>query len=197
MSESKLNISELLNSKRPKAGKTKFIAIDGHGGAGKSTLANMLSKQFNAQLVPIDDFASWDNSDWWPQVIKNIFEPISGGATSLNYPRSSWWEDHHPEPVVNQPVTDVMILEGVSSSRTEFRKYLSLIIFVNTPKDLCMKRGIERDLSTGKSVEELTEMWTKWYQEEDGYIARDHPRDFADVVIDGTRPYNEQIVTAT
>ena len=40
---------------------TKIIAIDGPGGAGKSSLAEQLSKELgNALILHTDDFASWE-----------------------------------------------------------------------------------------------------------------------------------------
>jgi uridine kinase len=188
------DILEMLESKPPRAGYVKFIAIDGHGGSGKSSLANWLAKKLNAQIIHTDDFASWDNPlNWWPLVIEQVFEPIKAGAKALNYLRSKWWEDHNPESVVDQTVTSVMILEGVSSLRKEFRPYLSLGIFVDTPEGICLERGIARDLSTGKSREELQKIWQDWLKDEDEYMERDLPAKYADIVIDGTRPFEEQI----
>ncbi|MCA9361671.1 AAA family ATPase [Candidatus Kaiserbacteria bacterium] len=155
----KVNVLEKLLSTKPKVGEVIFIAVDGHGGSGKSTLAELLSKKLNAEIIHTDDFAGWDNPlNWYPNVIKEIFEPISNGTKTLSYQPASWWENHHPEPVTNQPVTDIMILEGVSSSRREFRDRISFSIFVDTPKEICLHRGIERDTGTGKSKEELTKM---------------------------------------
>jgi len=190
----KVQIQELIDSKQPKVGNVFFVAIDGHGGSGKSTLAKQLSEKLGAEILHTDDFAGWDNPlNWWPLVIERVFEPIKNGATTLNYPRSSWWENHHPEPVMDQPVTKIMILEGVSSLRTEFRDYISLGFFVDTPKELCLQRGVERDTGTGKSREELAQMWSKWFEEEDIYIKRDEPKKHADLIIDGTKPIEDQI----
>lgn len=185
---------EQIKETAAKVGKTRIIAIDGHGGSGKSTLAKMLSKQLNAEIIHTDDFAGWDNPEnWWPLVIERVFEPIKNGATSLSYPRSKWWETHNPEPVINQPVTDIMILEGVSSLRKEFRPYLSLGIFVDTPIDVCLQRGFERDRGQdGKSDDEIKQMWQDWYKAENTYIARDDPQAFANLVLNGTEPFEEQ-----
>ena len=118
-----ISISSLLESRQAKAGTTKLVAVDGHGGSGKSTFARLLADQLHVEVVHTDDFASWDNpKDWWPQLIKRVLEPIAARAGTLSCPRSSWWPDHNPEPVVDQPVGEVMILEGVSSLRREFRR---------------------------------------------------------------------------
>ncbi len=188
-------IKEKLSNLPPKCGKVKFIAVDGHGGSGKSTLAKILAKQFNAEIIHTDDFAGWDNPEnWWPLVIERVFDPISSGATTLNYPRSKWWETHNPEPVVNQPVTSIMILEGVTSLRKEFRAYISLGIYVDTPLDICLERGFERDQGQdGKSDDEIRAMWREWYKKEETYIARNKPIEFADLVLDGTKPFDQQL----
>lgn len=178
----------------PKTGNTRFIAVDGHGGSGKSTLAKLLAQQLNAEIIHTDDFAGWDNPEnWWPLVIERIFEPIKNGATTLSYPRSKWWEAHNPEPVVNQPVTEIMVLEGVSTLRKEFRPYISFGIFVDTPLEICMQRGFDRDKGQdGKSDDEIKRMWHDWYEKEEVYMNRDNPKEFADLVIDGTKPFEEQ-----
>jgi len=172
-----------------------LIAIDGHGGSGKSTLAKLLSEELNAEIIHTDDFAGWDNQlNWWPLVMERVFEPIKNGQKLLNYPRSKWWETHSPEPVVNQPVTPIMILEGVSSLRKEFRPYISYGIFVDTPKEICLQRGFERDKGQdGKSDEEIKQMWEQWYQQDEAYIKRDSPKEFADLVVDGTRAFDEAV----
>jgi para-aminobenzoate synthetase len=86
-----------------------------------------------------------------------------------------------------------MILEGVSALRREFRDYVSLGIFVDTPRETCFRRGVQRDLVTGKPVAEIERMWAGWAADEDRYLAAHDPLGQADLVIDGTRPVGEQI----
>jgi uridine kinase len=191
-----MNIEKLIATKQPKVGDVKFIAIYGHGGSGKSTLAELLSKRLNAQIIHGDDFAGWDNpKNWWPLVIDKVFEPISQGAKTLNYERSKWREDHHPKPAVDEPVTPIMIIEGVGVNRKEFRKYISLSIRVDAPKEVCLQRGFERDRGQdGKSDEEIKHMWEEWYEDELNFFEQDDPaRSAADLVIDGTKPFEEQL----
>ncbi len=172
---------------------TKFIAIDGHGGSGKSTLAQELAKELGAEIIHTDDFASFYNPiNWWPLVIERVLEPVRQGATKLSYPRSKWWADHKPEPVVDQPVTEIMILEGVSALRKELREYIDFGVYVDTPKEICLERGLARDKGNeGKSDEEIVAMWDQWFENEDKYLVRDAPKEYADMVIDGTQPINE------
>ena len=187
---------ELLATKESKTGTVRFIAIDGRGGSGKSTVAKLLAGELGAEIIQADDFASWENpTDWWPLVIERVFQPITNGASELSYPRSKWWPNHHPEPVVDQPVTPIMILEGVTALRKEFRPYISLGIYVDTPTDTCIRRGIGRDLTnnTGMTKKEIIKLWEKWVLEEDVYTHRDNPKAYADIVVDGTRPLQDQL----
>jgi uridine kinase len=189
-----INILEELLATKPRVGEVTFIAIDGHGGSGKSSLAKLLSQKLDAKVIRTDDFASWDNTlDWWPVVIERVFDPIIGGTKLLSYQPTSWWADHHPEAIFDQPVTNLMILEGLSSSRKEFEDYISFSIFVETPKDTCLVRGVERDVGNGKDKDELTLLWEKWLAEEDVYLSNHNPKAKADLVIDGTKPFQDQI----
>jgi len=171
-----------------------FIGIDGHGGAGKSTLARQLAERFDAGVVQTDDFATEQNPlDWWPLVIEHVFEPIRRGATELAYPVTYWFGDERPP--VEQPVKPVMILEGVSALRREFRPYLDFGIFVNTPPAIAIARGIERDQD--ELGDEAAEFWAQWQASETFYIARDDPASYADVVVDGTTPIDVDAIMDT
>jgi uridine kinase len=74
-----------------------------------------------------------------------------------------------------------VILEGVSAMRDAFRPFLSYTIWVETPRDERLRRGLERDGA------EAFEQWQAWMTAEDDYIQREHPMETADIVVDGTR----------
>ena len=66
-------VDAIRSSKSPVGMTTRIIAIDGPGGAGKSSLAEHLAHELDAPIVHTDDFASWDNPiEWWPDVIEKV-----------------------------------------------------------------------------------------------------------------------------
>jgi uridine kinase len=186
-------IKTLLDGATPQLGTIKLIGIDGYGGSGKSTLANHLAEAFGAEIIHIDDFASFDKPVQWFEGFKNhVITPISTGSTTLSYPRSSWWPNHQPEPVENQLITPIMIVEGVRTLRSELRPYLTLSIFVSTPPETCLARGLTRDMAHTNEAEARAH-WEAWLQSEADYMATEQPKEHADIVIDGTRPFSDQI----
>src|SRR5262249_13474221 len=69
---------------------TRIVAIDAHGGAGKSSLAASLARELDAPVVHTDDFASWDNPvDWWPELIEKLLAPLAAGRAA-RYTPTSW-----------------------------------------------------------------------------------------------------------
>jgi uridine kinase len=162
---------------------TKIIAIDGPGGAGKSSLAEQLSQKLgNAPILHTDDFASWDNPlNWWPRLLEQVLEPLSHNEIA-RYQRYDWDTKRLAEWHEIQPV-EYLLLEGVSSSREAFRPYIAFSIWIETPRKERLRRGLERDGETARP------QWEEWMAREDEYIELEHPEQRADLVISGTEPY--------
>jgi uridine kinase len=159
--------------------RTRIVAVDGPGGSGKSSLADWLARELEAQVVHTDDFASWENPvDWWPDLIELALEPLAAGRPARFTPTS--WGDEAHEPVVIEP-TGLVILEGVTASRQAFRPYLAYSIWIETPRELRLRRGVERD------GEHMRAQWEQWMDGEDRYIERERPAEHADVVLRGDR----------
>lgn len=159
---------------------TAIIAIDGCGGAGKTTLSERLATRLDAQVIHIDDFASWDNPlNWHDRLIQQVLQPLHAN-TAARYQRFDWSTNRLAE-WHNVPVQPFVILEGVSSARIAFRKFLSFAIFVDTPSDICLQRGLARDGA------DAAPLWRDWQAAEAAYLVSDAPQDFADLKIDGTQ----------
>lgn len=192
---SHLDLAALLD-RPPSAGRALVLAVDGRGGSGKSSLARWLADRVGAEVVVTDDFASWDQPfDWWPRLVRDVLEPLADGATTLSYDRSPFMPGHEPPPVVDQPVTDVLLVEGVGSGRRELAPWLGGVVLVSTPREVCLARGIARDLAGGgyESEAQVRALWEDWAQQEDAHYASDDVHERADLVVDGTRPFEDQL----
>ena len=172
------DVIEAISVSRSPAGvKTRIIAVDGPGGAGKSSLARWLAPRLDAPIVPTDDFASWENPiDWWPQLLEFVLKPLAAGERAAYQPTS--WGGNEREPLRIEP-SGTVILEGVTSSRQAFRPYLACSIWVETPRELRLRRGLQRD-----GAHTVTQ-WKQWMEAEDQYIARERPAERADFVLKG------------
>lgn len=160
--------------------RTKILAIDGFGGAGKSTLAAALAIRLAAPIVHTDDFASWDHPlDWWPRLLAEVLEPLSRNE-ACRFRRTDWEGTGREEWVAVEPA-DVVILEGVGASRAVFRPFVTCAVWVETPREERLRRGLERD------GEDVRQRWLEWMAEEDDYEAREQPRLRADVLVSGQR----------
>ena len=155
----------------------RIVAIDGLGGAGKSTLAGQLAGELDAPIVRTDDFAGWDNPvDWWPELITRALEPLAQGKPASYKPTS--WHGEEMEPVLIEPA-EFVILEGVTASRDAFHPYLAFSIWVETPRGVRLSRGLERDGL------EARRQWEEWMEAEDRYVERERPAERADRVVYG------------
>jgi uridine kinase len=75
--------------------------------------------------------------------------------------------------------TDYLILEGVSAARVAFRPYLAFSIWIETPRDVCLGQGVQRD------GEDVRQQWIEGTNAEDDYIMRERPIEYADLIVSG------------
>ena len=93
----------------------RIVAVDGPGGAGKSSLARRIAHDLEAPVIHTDDFASWENPvDWWPELLELALEPLAAGRPARYQPTR--WGDEERRPIVVEP-TEIVVLEGVTASR--------------------------------------------------------------------------------
>ena len=175
-------LDELVAAILARPGPLRLVAVDGPGGAGKSTFARELSEAAgDAPVVHTDDFAAADNPiNWWPRPLEQVIEPFARGDAA-HYQRYDWpsetlaeWHTIEPAPIV--------IIEGVSAGRSEWAAHLSFLIWIETPREERLRRGVDRD-----GIAALDD-WQSWMASEDAHYERDPTRERADVVIDGTQP---------
>ena len=140
---------------------TRLVLVDGLGGAGKSVLAAALAGELGASVVCGDDFycpsaqrrrgavegtgASFD----WRRLERQVLAPLSRGEAA-RYQRYGWDEDRLGG-WISLPGQDTVVVEGVYLLRAELRNYASVSIWVETPREVRLARGIERDGEAARS----------------------------------------------
>lgn len=178
-------VEAFLQANQPKNGRFFTIAIDGRGGSGKSTLAKMLKPYLPGFSIlngddyfePINDPIVWgDFND--ERFAQEVIVPLQTGNTFMYRPYN--W---HAEPAITEEervVTNGFCLERCYSFT--FDLDWDLKIWVETPKDVCLERGLARDALPGER-KKIMAAWKVWQQQEDAYISQQHPQDIADIVI--------------
>lgn len=169
-----------------------IVAVDGKGGAGKSTLGNMLGEYLNATVIHSDDFTSFEEPayDGADLLVEKVFDPIMKGERNLSYSRLQVWPGE-PKEIINQPVTEIMILEGCGASCEKFRPYISYTVAVELDDSTRYERVNERDvIQGGRSPEESKRINKLWDEKEREYFAKDDPTKRADVVVTSALPFN-------
>lgn len=143
-------------------GGVRLVAVDGYGGAGKSTFAARLAAALGGvAVVHTDDFATGEPGvEWWPRLEREVIVPLAAGEAAC------------PMPAV--------VIEGVSSARRAAADRMAYAIWVDTPAKIRLERGLERD---GRDARPL---WDAWMAEEDAHFAQDGTRARCDLVVDGT-----------
>ena len=158
----------------------RLVGVDGCGAAGKTTFAARLAAVAgDAPVVHTDDFASFDEPiDWWPRLLAEVIEPLGRGERASFHPYD--WVARAPSPdVMTIPPAPVVVIEGVGATRSAWRDRLVRSIWVDAPRDLRLRRGVQRDGA------HMREFWTWWMAEEDRYVADEHPGEHADLCVDG------------
>lgn len=168
----------------------RLVAIDGRGGAGKSTLAARLSARTpGAAIVHTDDLA-WNHSifGWADLMIRHVVTPLASGAP-VDYRPPGWIRERRPGAVQVPSGASVVLIEGTGALREELSPFLDGSLWVSTPRDEAIRRLIARD-GREKTERDLAE----WAPEEDRFFRRHRPWLRADVIVDGagTLPHDPE-----
>jgi uridine kinase len=153
----------------------KVVAIDGRGGAGKSTLARLLAESWPAAVViEMDDF-----HDDRERLLKGVLEPLKADRPG-RYQRYDWAEGRLAE-WHDVSAAAIVLLEGVYASSELLRDCYDYAIWVECPYEVRLQRGVDRDGGGMRTT------WVEhWMPAEDRYVDQERPDVRADLVLDGT-----------
>ena len=168
------------------------VAIGGHGGAGKSTLALRLAADLGVhedQVVGTDGLHARTDTAWapmwdlhdWPALI-DLLTRVRRAPTPrrLSY-RYRWYDGQEGD--VDEPMPLVVIVEGIRVIRPELLPLFDLAVWIDLDPGIAAERAKARNLAQGDSAAEL-ELWdTKWVPEGVEYQRLVRPEELAHVVV--------------
>ncbi|MEV6244248.1 hypothetical protein [Lentzea sp. NPDC051838] len=165
------------------AGRPVLVAIDGRGGAGKSSLAERLRAVVAASAVVHTDDVAWNHAyfDWSGLLIENIVKPLHRGEAVEFRPRA-WVEHHRPGGIRVAAGTDVVWIEGTGIIREELVPWFDASIWVQGDLDEQERRLVVRD---GDSADQRRHV-AAWLAEELPLILREQPWRKASFIVAGT-----------
>lgn len=162
-----------------------LIAIEGFGGAGKTTFAEKLAKELGkTEIIHIDDFIvkdkilepSWDKGGFdRARLERQVLKPAREGK-AVQYQRLMWQENKLSEFVV-VPASRYLIIEGISSYHPGIAHYYDFKIWIDTPLAIAKERGHARDGSNENAAH-----WDLWAENDARYQQKHHPELDADFV---------------
>jgi uridine kinase len=180
-----------LIERRKTEDKRLFVAIDGGAGAGKSMLARGIRDQLRSvSILRTDDFFRPLNEHPivrmapeklyelyfpWQRMRDEALAPLRRGE-SAKFQKYDWSTDRLKEWVTVEPA-EIVLVEGVYSSRPELRPMLDATIFVEAPGDERLRRVLAREPNTKGD-------WiTPWMSAEDWYLNQIRPQDTSDLIL--------------
>src|SRR5690349_9390665 len=161
-----------------------LVAFDGPGGSGKSTIAAEVAERLGpdrAAVVHGDDFyrpmspeerlllsprEGYDRYFDRQRLRDQVLIPLASGAAA-HYQRYDWLTGElAPGELHEVACCGVVIVEGVYTARPDLAGYYDLTIWVDAPREVCMRRLDERGHDHGPGN------WNeRWRAAEDHYIA--------------------------
>ena len=140
-----------------------IITIDGPAGAGKTTLADHIARSFNSKIstsvIHMDDiYNGWSNPFGKPflEALRAITEAhFAGKACEIQ--KYDWYKGEYGPSITHSP-TQLLVLEGVGSSTSHIREYVSASIWIDIKPEDGLQRVLMRD---GTSIENEMQQWLK------------------------------------
>jgi uridine kinase len=157
------------------------VAIDGYGGAGKTTLARAIQSEFlGSQIITLDDFETDTTSGAdRKRFVADVLEPLVVKSFAKYQPFS--WKNKMIMDWIEVKPHGVILLEGVSVLGQDFYSYYDLRIWINCPFELAQERMQGRERKA-EHVSTLSHWFNVWEKEDKDYGLTE-PWKRADIIV--------------
>ena len=151
------------------------VLVDGRSGAGKTVLAEALAPRLDAQLVSLDDlYPGWEGLEAGSDAVhETVLRARAPGWTRWDWAARAPAEWHPVDP------DRAIVIEGCGALSRANRALATFGIWIEADAAERRRRFSERDHGR------FDRFWRPWAEQEDAFIAREHPRRLADRVLEG------------
>lgn len=159
-----------------------LVAVDGRGGAGKSTLVAFLKEQNpTLTVLALDDIVHplFDRRQF-KVFAKQVLEPLTKKQKG-KYQKFDWVLQKHTDWREVMP-QGVILIDGLGSLDQILSDYYDLTIWVDCDKDIAFQRGWERDKHI-YHVNTMNEWVKEWIPKQEAYILKQNPQEKAAIII--------------
>lgn len=173
---------DLARSRPATLGAGRLVCVDGPAGSGKTTLARAVAALApGTTVIHMDDlYDGWDGLPLIAGQLTSLLEPLARGEAG-RYRRYDWVAGRYAETVTVAP-GDLLVVEGVGSGVTGVAHLVTVLAWVEAPKELRLQRGLARDGEAARPH------WERWQVDEQALFSRERTRERADLVVDTTPP---------
>jgi uridine kinase len=159
------------------------VAIDGRGGAGKSTLAGRLRALVRGSEVVHTDDVAWNHAyfDWGHLMAENVLRPLHRGE-AVEFQPPAWIEHHRPGAIRVPAGTEIVWVEGTGILREELAGWIDASIWLQGDLDEQERRLAARDGDSAAQQRHIA----RWLAEELPFMLREQPWKRATIIAAGT-----------
>jgi uridine kinase len=172
------------------------IAIDGRGGAGKSTLARLIAASFpGARHVEYDWFhlpraeVTSEARHDVNRLQRDLLDPFKRGQRSFELQRYNWGylagiEDGMAEDLITLDGVELLVLEGCWVLHPALLPNFDLTIWVDTDAAEALSRGMRRDIEEyGLEPSRVKQAWQEWAARERESLEKFDRRSLASLIV--------------
>jgi cytidylate kinase len=154
-----------------------IVLVDGGSGSGKTTFAQRLAAELDAQLVRLDDiYPGWDGLQ---QASAHVHEHVLGSDSRYR----GWdWVAEVPADWHSVDRERALVIEGSGSLSRANRERATFGIWIELDESTRKRRALDRD------GDRYAPHWDRWAAQEAVFRSRERPELLADLVIDEKAP---------
>ena len=164
------------------AGRPRVIAIDGRGGAGKTTLAERLRRAVPGSVVVHTDDVAWHHAyfDWGALLAENVLRPLHRGE-AVDYRPRAWIDRDRPGSITVAAGAGIVWVEGTGILREELAPWLDAGLWLQGDLDEQERLLTARDGDSPEQREHVRD----WLAEELPFLRREQPWARATMIVAG------------